>query len=494
MAEEGARRTGLVTLLFTDLVASTELLDRLGDEEFERLRRIHFQLLREAVAASGGQEVKNLGDGLMVVFPSALDAIGCAVAMQQAVDLHNAEPDVAPIAVRVGLHAGEPIVEDDDYFGTPVVVAKRLCDRAAGGQILESDLVAALVGGRRQFSFRDVGAMELKGLGEPLATREVVWQGGADEQAFNLAPAPSASGAEAHEGRRRPPWVLAGAGASVAVLIGVAALALTAGDDATPAGGDDGTGLVAPGPSGTPRSFAQGRGDGSDGFFLVDNVILLREPQELPIDLREGEVVTIRAQAEQGAVAPFLELLGPSGSIVAFDVNAGGRGLPAIERWLVPETGRYVVRVSPLADVGRGEVEVIAFSIAAATGDDRQPEVAAAQAGLVEGVDSFATVVSLGEERPDAAWRWDTGELGQLKIRVQPHPDEPMIPDLQLSDGAGEVVELTQQQMTGDELIELPHGGEWTIEMSPGGRDPDGMVAMQVWIMGEERPQPEKIR
>jgi class 3 adenylate cyclase len=482
-AEESGRRTGLVTLLFTDLVSSTELLDQLGDEEFERLRRIHFQLLREAVAASGGEEVKNLGDGLMVVFPSALDAIGCAVAMQQAVDLHNTEPDVAPIAVRVGLHAGEPHVEEDDYFGTPVVVAKRLCDRAQGGQILVSDLVAALVGGRRQFSFRDVGALELKGLGEPLATSEVVWQGDATAAAPMGAAAIPATGAGAGRGRR--PWILAGAAVSVVALVAIGALMLGGDDDADTnlAAGPEGTDENQPisgGPAGAPRSFAQGRDPAADGFFLVDTVILLRNPEELPVDLVEGEIVTIRAQTGQGAVSPFLELLSPAGDVAAFDVNAQGRGLPAIERWLVKESGRYIVRVSPLADVGRGEVEVIAFT------ESDQP--------TPEEPDAFATVVALGEERPEAAWLWDTGEDGQLKVRVLPHPDEPMIPTMQVSDGEGAVITLTQDQLRGDEIIELPHGGEWTIQMAPSGNDPDGMASMQVWIMGKERPDPEKLR
>ena len=85
------RRTGTVTLLFTDQVGSTETLQRLGDEEGERLRRAHFALLREAAAMHGGEEVKNLGDGLMVAFVSAVDAIACAITIQQAVHRDRAE-------------------------------------------------------------------------------------------------------------------------------------------------------------------------------------------------------------------------------------------------------------------------------------------------------------------------------------------------------------------------------------------------------------------
>ena len=143
---------GTVTLLFTDLVGSTETLQRLGEEGAEQFRRTHFRLLREAVAAHEGQEVKNLGDGLMVAFGSALDATRCAVAMQQAVERHNRRGGES-LNVRVGLHVGEPIRDEEDYFGTPVVIAQRLCASARGGQVVASDLVRALIGGRGGVTF-----------------------------------------------------------------------------------------------------------------------------------------------------------------------------------------------------------------------------------------------------------------------------------------------------------------------------------------------------
>ena len=97
MAEGGS---GLVTILFTDLVGSTELLSRAGDEEAQRIFRAHRRLLSDAVATHGGHEVKWLGDGLMVGFPSAAAAVGCAVAMQQASrrPVHGER-----LAIRVGL-------------------------------------------------------------------------------------------------------------------------------------------------------------------------------------------------------------------------------------------------------------------------------------------------------------------------------------------------------------------------------------------------------
>jgi DNA-binding SARP family transcriptional activator/tetratricopeptide (TPR) repeat protein len=169
------RTTGTVTLLFTDQVGSTETLQRLGDEEGERLRRAHFGLLREAAAMHGGEEVKNLGDGLMVAFVSAVDAVVCAITIQQAVDRARAGGEPA-FAVRIGLHVGEPIRDEGDYFGSSVVIAKRLCDASAAGQILASELVRALIGTRGGFTFRALEAFALKGVADPVPVCEVIWQ------------------------------------------------------------------------------------------------------------------------------------------------------------------------------------------------------------------------------------------------------------------------------------------------------------------------------
>src|SRR5215217_5053660 len=129
-----------VTVLFTDLVGSTGLATRVGPGAAEELRREHFGILRGAVEPSGGREVKNVGDGLMVVFPSSSSAVGCSVEMQQCLERRNQRAD-EQLAVRVGISAGETDVEEGDYFGPPVVEASRLCNAAGGGQILCSDLV-----------------------------------------------------------------------------------------------------------------------------------------------------------------------------------------------------------------------------------------------------------------------------------------------------------------------------------------------------------------
>ena len=167
---------GVVTLLFTDLVGSTELLTRVGDEAAEELRRVHFRLLRAAINTGGGQEVKTLGDGVMAAFSSSLQAVRTAVSIQQAVEEHNCRRPGEPLRVRIGLHAGEPVQAEDDFHGTAVVIAKRLCDTADGGQILVSELVRSLVGTRGGFVFRSAGRLRLKGLAEVVPAVTVEWR------------------------------------------------------------------------------------------------------------------------------------------------------------------------------------------------------------------------------------------------------------------------------------------------------------------------------
>src|SRR5207253_734164 len=107
---------------------------------FDRVRADHFAGLREAVSDAGGVEVKNTGDGLLVTFTSAVEALAAAVRIQQVTDGHGQDVGV-PLAVRVGLALGEVAVEDGDVFGTPVVEAARLVASARPGQILATALV-----------------------------------------------------------------------------------------------------------------------------------------------------------------------------------------------------------------------------------------------------------------------------------------------------------------------------------------------------------------
>jgi class 3 adenylate cyclase len=172
---------GVVCVLFTDLVGSTELMSRLGDVAFDALRGEHFARMREAAARGGGVEVKNTGDGILVTFSSAVQALRAAVAMQQAT-LSQGKRAGVDLSLRVGLSLGEATFEDGDVFGTPVVEAARLVVAARPGQILASAVTRMVAGSRAPTSFSDLGALELKGLPEPLPACEVAWEPLADER------------------------------------------------------------------------------------------------------------------------------------------------------------------------------------------------------------------------------------------------------------------------------------------------------------------------
>ncbi len=166
--------TGTVTVLFTDLVGSTELAARLGREAAEEHRRKHFALLADAAAEAGGTIVKNLGDGLMVVFHSVTAALAAAVGMQQRTHLSGSRSD-SPDLIRVGISVGEATTEDGDWFGPPVVEAARLCAVARGGQVLATHTVALLSSGA-PFTLIPAGAFDLKGIGDGVPAYELAWE------------------------------------------------------------------------------------------------------------------------------------------------------------------------------------------------------------------------------------------------------------------------------------------------------------------------------
>ncbi len=178
-------RTETVTVLFTDLVGSTELADRLGHAAYEMLRSAHFDALRAALTTHNGTEVKTTGDGLMVCFASVGDAISCAVAMQQAADCQTRRSQSTPVHIRVGVSVGESTRESNDLYGPPVVEAARLCAAAQPGQILAAEVVRLLSRGLGH-SFAAVGEITLKGLAAPVAVCEVGWEPLADETAIPL--------------------------------------------------------------------------------------------------------------------------------------------------------------------------------------------------------------------------------------------------------------------------------------------------------------------
>ena len=165
---------GLLTILFTDIEGSTALTQRLGDAKARELLREHERMVREALKAHGGSEVKTMGDGFMASFSSATKALECAVAVQRAFAQHN-ESAEEPIKVRVGLNAGEPIAEEEDLHGTAVIEAARITAAAAGGEILVANVVRELAKGKN-FLFADRGETSLRGFEDPVRLYAVRWR------------------------------------------------------------------------------------------------------------------------------------------------------------------------------------------------------------------------------------------------------------------------------------------------------------------------------
>ncbi len=161
-------------IVWTDLEEHTEMMERLGDARGREALREHERITREALAAHGGAEVKAMGDGFMAWFPSAQQALDCAIALQRAFAAYN-EGAPEPLRVRVGVNAGEPIAEEDDLFGASVIAAARVCRHAAGGEIVASDVVRQLVAGKG-FAFSDRGQVALKGFEDPTRLYEVRWR------------------------------------------------------------------------------------------------------------------------------------------------------------------------------------------------------------------------------------------------------------------------------------------------------------------------------
>lgn len=163
-------------VVFSDVVESTALLARLGDDRMERVRRAHVDDLAAAVGSAGGRVVKTLGDGAMASFDSALGALRAAAGIQAAVERLDATEGGIGIAARVGVAAGEPIRDGDDLHGMAVVIASRLCAAAAGGEVLVQDLVAALVASRAGVTLEDERQCELKGVPTPVRAASLRWR------------------------------------------------------------------------------------------------------------------------------------------------------------------------------------------------------------------------------------------------------------------------------------------------------------------------------
>ena len=157
---------GTVTIMFSDIEGFTAITERWGDRRAMDVLREHNGIIRQRVATSGGHEIKAQGDGFMIAFGGASNALHCALGIQSDFAARNdAKPDV-PVQVRLGLHAGEAIRDGNDFLGGAVILAARISELAQGGEILVSSVLKDLCDLSGEFQFEHGRDVHLKGVSE----------------------------------------------------------------------------------------------------------------------------------------------------------------------------------------------------------------------------------------------------------------------------------------------------------------------------------------
>jgi class 3 adenylate cyclase len=169
--------TGTVTFLFTDVEASTRLIQQLRDG-WRDVHADHHRLLRSVLSEHGGREVDSQGEAFFFAFARARDAVAAAAAAQRALATHS-WPHGARVRVRMGLHTGEPAAGDEGYLGLDVARAARICAAGHGGQVLLSQTTRALIDGDEPegVGVLDLGEHRLKDLARPQRIYQLVIAG-----------------------------------------------------------------------------------------------------------------------------------------------------------------------------------------------------------------------------------------------------------------------------------------------------------------------------
>jgi class 3 adenylate cyclase len=169
--------SGTVTFVFTDIEGSTELLTKLG-ERYRALLAGHRRIVRTTFGTANGIEIDMQGDAFFFAFPRARDAVNAAVEVQRA-HVSTEWPEGLPVRVRIGLHTGEPAVDDEGYLGLDVVRAARICTVARGGHVLLSESTRALLGSTLPdgVSVYPLGERHLKNIDEPERVYELAIEG-----------------------------------------------------------------------------------------------------------------------------------------------------------------------------------------------------------------------------------------------------------------------------------------------------------------------------
>lgn len=166
---------GTVTILFCDMVDYAGMTERLGDQASRSVLREHHRIVRDAVDRHGGREINVQGDGFMIAFNGVARALRCAVDIQRSFGDFVPPAGYERIAVHIGIHTGDALDEGDDYLGYTVIVASRLADAAAAGEILVSSLSEQLVVGSGEFTFDGHRETQLKGMARAQPSATLNW-------------------------------------------------------------------------------------------------------------------------------------------------------------------------------------------------------------------------------------------------------------------------------------------------------------------------------
>ena len=179
----------MTTVVFADLVGSTSMFERLGDETASRFVTQLVGALSQVFEQHNGRVVKLLGDGLFVVFPHEGDALAACISIQKRFLEKPIRPggSGAPVQMQMGIESGDVVEIDGDCFGDTVNSAARLADLAGAAQILTTQNVWAALAPLQQASLRSLGPMHLRGRAEASHVYRVEWQTGRDEDATMMS-------------------------------------------------------------------------------------------------------------------------------------------------------------------------------------------------------------------------------------------------------------------------------------------------------------------
>ncbi len=164
----------MYTFLFTDIVGSTAMTQRLGNAGAQKAVRAHNDAVRGAIQQYQGREVKHTGDGIMATFPDGPSAVAASIQMLQGIQSHNQNNPDVQVEIRVGVNTGEAVEEENDFFSQAVQMTARICDKAADGHAWVSEVVMEACQGQK-FGFLPRGAFEMKGIEKPKPLFEIAW-------------------------------------------------------------------------------------------------------------------------------------------------------------------------------------------------------------------------------------------------------------------------------------------------------------------------------